>query len=68
MLKIVLIIGVISIIISGIFIGAWTTGEQQRANVHSETEDHRHFRTKMAMVTGAVGLIAFGIAGVIYYL
>lgn len=68
MLKLFLIIGVISIFISGIFIGAWTDGQQQRANFHSETEDHRNFRIKIGMVTGAVGLLSFGIAGLIYFL
>ncbi|MET1178232.1 hypothetical protein ABG775_09705 [Peribacillus simplex] len=27
----------VSIVISGVFIGAWTGGQQQRAKFHSET-------------------------------
>ncbi|HZH58238.1 MAG TPA: DUF5316 family protein [Metabacillus sp.] len=68
MLKLFLIVGVIGIIISGIFIGAWTDGQQQRANFHSETEDHRNFRTKIALTSGLVGLISLGVAGLIYFL
>lgn len=67
MLKLFLIVGVIGIVISGIFIGAWTDGQQQRANFHSETDDHRNFRTKIAMISGLVGLISLGIAGLIYF-
>lgn len=68
MVNFFMIIGVIGIIISGIFIGAWTSGQQQRANFHSETKEHRHFRTKVAIVSGLIGLISFGIAGLIYFL
>jgi hypothetical protein len=68
MLEMFLTVGVIGIIISGIFIGAWTDGQQQRANFHSETEDHRNFRTKIAMISGLVGFISLGIAGFIYFL
>ncbi|MGM1032970.1 DUF5316 family protein [Peribacillus frigoritolerans] len=31
-----LIVGIVSIVISGVFIGAWIDGQQQRANFHSE--------------------------------
>lgn len=68
MLMLFLIVGVIGIIVSGIFIGAWTDGQQQRANFHSETEDHRNFRTKIAFISGLVGLISLGVAGLIYFL
>ncbi|QCR31926.1 DUF5316 family protein [Lysinibacillus sp. SGAir0095] len=68
MMNIFLIVGVISIIISGIFIGAWTDGQQQRANFHTETEDHRNFRTKIGMISGLVGLSSLGLAGLIYFL
>lgn len=68
MLKLFLIVGVIGVIISGIFIGAWTDGQQQRANFHSETGDHRNFRTKVGMISGLVGVISLGIAGLIYFL
>lgn len=68
MLNFFLIIGAIGIIISGISIGAWTDGRQQTANFHSETEEHRNFRTKIAMISGLFGLLSLGIAGLIIYL
>jgi hypothetical protein len=61
------LIGTIGIIKSGIFIGAWTNGQQQRANFHSETEDHRNFRTKIAMISGGIGITSLVIAGLLYY-
>ena len=67
MLKLFLAAGTICIIISGIFIGAWTDARRQRVNFHSETEAHRNFRTKIAMASGAAGVISFGIAGAIWY-
>ncbi|MDQ0229179.1 hypothetical protein J2S19_000429 [Metabacillus malikii] len=60
--------GIICMIISGIFIGAWTNGQQQRANFHSETIDHRNSRTKIAVFSGLIGLLSFGVAGFIYFL
>jgi len=68
MLEIFLTIGFISIIISGISIGAWTNGSEQRANFHSETKDHRDFRTKLAFIFGIIGLLSLSIAGVIYFI
>lgn len=68
MLNFFLIVGSIGIIISSIFIGALTGGYQQRANFHSETQNHRNFRTKIAMISGLVGLISLGVAGLIYLL
>lgn len=63
-----LIVGIVSIVISGIFIGAWTDGQQQRGNFHSETTKHRSFRTKISLFTGLLGLISLGITGLIYFL
>ncbi|USK83089.1 DUF5316 domain-containing protein [Peribacillus frigoritolerans] len=42
-----LIVGIVSIVNSGVFIGAWTDGQQQRANFHSEMTKNRSFRTKI---------------------
>lgn len=67
MFKFFLIIGVIGIIISGIFLGVWTNGQQQRANFHSETEEHRSVRTKISMYSGMVGVISLGISAIIYF-
>ncbi|KZZ84810.1 hypothetical protein AS29_009295 [Bacillus sp. SJS] len=63
-----LIAGIIGIIISGISIGAWTNGQQQRANFFSETKEHRASRTRIAMFSGLAGVIFLGIAGLIWYL
>jgi hypothetical protein len=68
MIQLFLIVGVVGIVISGIFIGAWTDGQQQRANFHSETVKHRNFRTKIALCSGLAGVISLGIAGLIYFL
>jgi hypothetical protein len=68
MLKFFLFVGFIGIFTSGIFIGAWTDGQQQRANFHSETENHRNFRTKIAIISGLFGLLSLGIAGLIYFI
>lgn len=68
MFKWFLIVGAVGIIVSGIFIGTWTDGQQQRANFHSETIQHRNFKTKMALYSGLVGAISLGIAGIIYFL
>ncbi|MFC0186782.1 DUF5316 family protein [Fictibacillus aquaticus] len=68
MLRFFVIAGVVAILVSGTFIGLWTNGEQQRANYHSETADHRAFRTKMGMYSGLVGFLSFGAAGLIWYL
>ncbi|MGE7602373.1 DUF5316 family protein [Peribacillus sp. NPDC097675] len=67
MLKLFMIIGVVGICLSGIFIGAWTTGAEQRANFHSETREHRQFRTKISLYTGILGALSLGIAGLIWY-
>lgn len=68
MIQLFLIVGVVGIIVSGIFIGAWTDGQQQRANFHSETINHRNFRTKITLYSGLTGVISLGIAGLIYLL
>ncbi len=63
-----LIIGIVGILLSGIFIGAWTNGQQQRANFHSETQKHRDFRTKIALYSCLIGIISLGISAIIYFL
>ena len=66
--EIFLIAGIIGLLISGISIGAWTDGRQYRANFQSETAEERHFRTKIAMISGLVGMVFLGVAGLIYLL
>ncbi|WP_396954125.1 DUF5316 family protein [Neobacillus niacini] len=58
----------VGIIISGIFMGVWTNEQQQRANFHSETGEHRNFRSKIALYSGLAGVISLGISGLIYLL
>ncbi|MGY6212268.1 DUF5316 domain-containing protein [Cytobacillus firmus] len=68
MIQLFVIVGLTCIVISGLFIGAWTNGQQQRANYHSETDEHRNFRTRIAMYAGLAGVISLLIAGLIYLL
>ncbi|MDA7028003.1 DUF5316 domain-containing protein [Bacillus sp. CLL-7-23] len=49
-------IGVISILISGIFLGAFVNGDKQRANYFSETKEHRKTRTIISINILLVGL------------
>ena len=68
MLKLFIVFGGISILMSGIFLGPWIDGQSQSGNIHSTTVEHRNFRTKLGLVFCFVGLISFGIAGLIYVL
>ncbi|WP_417898319.1 DUF5316 family protein [Bacillus haimaensis] len=68
MLQAFLIIGIIGIVISGVFLGVWTSGQQQRANYHSETTVHRSFRTKIGLFSGLLGLVSLGIAALLFYI
>ena len=67
MVTILLWIGIIFVIISGVFLGVWTSGDQQRANFHSETKEHHLFRTKVSLWSGLIGVICLGLAGLLYY-
>lgn len=68
MTQIFLIIGIIAIVISGTFLGVWTSGQQQRANYHSETKDHRNFRSKVGIYAGLIGMVSLGVAGLLFYI
>lgn len=68
MIQAFLIIGIIAIIVSGMFLGVWTSGQQQRANYHSETKEHRDFRSKVGIYTGLIGVAALGLAGLLFYI
>ncbi|MBO9129375.1 hypothetical protein J7Q84_06645 [Bacillus sp. 165] len=54
-------------VISGIFVGAWKNGNQQRANFHSETKEHRDFRTRISLWSGLIGVLLLALSGVLYY-
>jgi C4-dicarboxylate transporter len=66
MFQFFLITGIVCIIISGIFVGAWVDGDRQRANFHTETSEDRSVRTKVALIFALVGLIALIISVIIY--
>ncbi|KQL19914.1 DUF5316 family protein [Cytobacillus solani] len=68
MIQIFLTIGVFCIIISGLILGVWTDGERQRAVFHSESEQYRNLRTKIALYAGIVGVVSLSIAGIGYSL
>ncbi|PLR83525.1 hypothetical protein CVD25_01210 [Bacillus canaveralius] len=67
MMKLFLIVGIVGIMISGICIGAWIDGQQQRANYYSETTEQRKVRTKVGIYAGLIGMICLGISGLIYF-
>ncbi|MCQ6281994.1 DUF5316 family protein [Bacillus sp. EB600] len=60
-------IGIICIVVSGIFLGGWTSGDQQRANFHSETSSHRRFRTNIAWWSGLFGIMFLAISVFLYF-
>ncbi|WP_368431741.1 DUF5316 family protein [Sutcliffiella sp. BMC8] len=68
MIQIFLIIGIVAIAISGIFLGVWTSGQQQRANYHSETKEHRDFRSRVGIYSGLIGLASLGVVGLLLYI
>ncbi|MGG1397501.1 DUF5316 domain-containing protein [Bacillus salipaludis] len=68
MFQFFLIVGIVCIIISGIFMGAWVDGDRQRGNFYSETPEDRNFRTRIGLISGLVGIIAFLISGLIYFI
>ncbi|WP_110926617.1 DUF5316 family protein [Bacillus massiliglaciei] len=68
MVKLFILAGAISILISGIFIGAWTGGQRERGHFHSETNEHRKFRTRIGMIFGVIGLLFLAAAGMAYIL
>ncbi|MFJ6413441.1 DUF5316 family protein [Terribacillus sp. AE2B 122] len=57
MANVLLIIGVIAIINGGIFMGALTSGSQQRANYHTETKKDRLLRLKVGRISVLVGVL-----------
>ena len=49
--------GIICIILSGISLNAFVSGNEQRANFHSETKESRKERSSFGIKTGVIGLI-----------
>ncbi|MEC5272299.1 MULTISPECIES: DUF5316 domain-containing protein [Bacillaceae] len=67
MLKFSFIAGIVFIVISAIFSGAWVDGQQQRANFYSETKGHRDLRMKIASYSGYIGIVFLIIAACLYF-
>lgn len=61
-----LIIGVIAIINGGIFMGALTSGQQQRANYHTETKEDRLMRFKIGRISVLVGVLILLLALILH--
>ncbi|WP_434750057.1 DUF5316 family protein [Paenibacillus amylolyticus] len=61
-------LGLILIFVSGICIGAWTTGYQQRGNFHSESKADREIKKKVAKWSALAGVCSFAVAGLIQLL
>lgn len=68
MMMVFLWIGVVCLIVTGIVMGVWTDGQTQRANFHSETEEHRLFKQRVSKISGIIGLVSLGISGILYLL
>ncbi|UNK19088.1 DUF5316 domain-containing protein [Paenibacillus sp. N3/727] len=63
-----LYIGFTCIFISGLCVGAWTTGYQQRGNFYSESKDDRGLKKKVATWFAVAGIVSFTVAGIYYLL
>ncbi|MGF9696608.1 DUF5316 family protein [Paenibacillus sp. MABNR03] len=61
-------LGIILIVVSGLSIGAWTTGYQQRGNFYSESKEDREIKKKVATWSALAGVCSFAVAGLMYLL
>ncbi len=68
MFNVFMIIGIIFIAISGLAIGAWINGPEQRANFHSETKEHRSARVRIGLYSGVIGFAFLGLAAIVWFL
>ncbi|MFD1849946.1 DUF5316 domain-containing protein [Oceanobacillus bengalensis] len=60
--KILLGIGIVSIVISALFSGVFLSGPEIRANYHTETKDDRHKRVTIMTLTGVFAVPQLGAA------
>lgn len=67
MFNIFFTIGIIAILIAGLVIGAWQTGERNRRTVQNITPEDRTLRMKISTYSLAVGVICFIIVSVLWY-
>lgn len=66
MANVFLIIGSIAIINGGVFMGALTSGQQQRANYHTETKEDRLMRLKVGKISVLVGVLVLLLALILH--
>jgi len=60
-------VGIICVILSGISLNAFVNGNEQRANFHSETKEFRKERNSFGIKAGIIGLICLVIGVGIRY-
>lgn len=63
-----LYLGVLCFFITGLCVGAWTSGDQQRANFHLEPKEDRKLKHKVAIWSALVGIVSFAVVGLLYFL
>lgn len=61
-------IGLAFFVISGICVGGFTTGTQQRGNFYSESKEDRKIKNKVANWSALGGVFSLVVAGIIYLL
>ncbi|MFS0591952.1 hypothetical protein AB1L05_10145 [Cytobacillus horneckiae] len=54
--------GIISILLSGVFIGAWTEPVRLRSK-QAESEEHQRFRPRLAIVFAVIGIFLLLLGG-----
>ena len=67
LVEILMVIGVVGILISGLMVGSWTSGDRQRANFNTEAPEDRPIKNKIARWSAGVAVVAFAFAAAIYY-
>ncbi|WP_313641127.1 DUF5316 family protein [Paenibacillus sp.] len=65
-MQIFIYIGLAFVVVSGLCVGGFTTGTQQRGNFYSESQNDRKIKNKVANWSALGGVISFAVAGVIY--
>ncbi|MFB9327578.1 DUF5316 family protein [Paenibacillus aurantiacus] len=56
--------GVIGLLVAGILAGAFTSGDQNRANFYMESKEDRRARLKASGWVGSASLLALGAAAI----